>query len=82
MRFNPGLLSIILLAVFLTSPVSGQETLEQAWEQAISVSRKLEAEGYKINSAQATREAASAARMPQFVRASRHGDRPSQQDRL
>ncbi len=67
MRCNPGLLSIILLAVFLTSPVSGQETLEQAWEQAISVSRKLEAEGYKINSAQATREAASAARMPQLA---------------
>lgn len=67
MLHNPIRYLSLLLVVIIATPILGQESLEQAWEYAISASKKLEAEGYKINSAQATKDAASAARMPQFA---------------
>ncbi len=46
------------------APLWGQETLEQAWSTAITVSRKLQSNDNSINAAYYQRQAAAAARIP------------------
>ena len=49
------------------APVWGQETLDQAWSTAVSVSRKLQAGDNSINAAYYQKQAATAARIPKIT---------------
>ncbi len=58
---------IILVNIAVASLALGQESLTQAWDEAVAVSRKIQSGNNTVAAAQYTKDAASAARLPKIV---------------
>lgn len=67
MQVQIKILLIVVINALICVSAWGQETLDQAWEQAIAASRKLESGSFSISAAQYTKQAASAARLPKLM---------------